>query len=349
MKIVQIGKRQIGKNNPCFIIAEAGVNHNGDRDVAFQLIVEAAHCGADAVKFQTFKTEQLVTETAPKAQYQLHRTEPAESQYQMLKRLEFSAGVHRELFEFCQQQNILFMSSAFDEQSADLLENMGVAVFKVPSGEITNIPLLVHIALKKRPIILSTGMSTLGEVEAAVNTIENTGNTDLILLHCVSNYPAEVSDVNLRAIKTMKNAFGVPVGYSDHTLGMEIALAAVVTGACVIEKHFTLDRNMPGSDHQASLEPKEFIKMVAAIRKVESAMGSGRKEPTSSESDTAAVARKSLVAACDIPANTVITDKMISVKRPGTGIVPGNLKFILGHRVSKSIQAGTVIKMEMLK
>lgn len=349
MEVVRIDNRMIGKGHPCFIVAEAGVNHNGDPAIGYELITEAARCGADAVKFQTFRADQLVTRSAPKAAYQRWGTDPGESQYEMLKRLEFSETVHRQLVKRSEKVNILFMSSVFDDQSADLLEALEVPVFKIPSGEITNLPLLSHVAAKKRPMIMSTGMSTLGEIEEAVKTIKDEGNSDLILLHCVSSYPAECADVNLRAIRTLAMAFDCPVGYSDHTSGIEVALGASALGACIIEKHFTLDRNMPGPDHKASLEPLEFMNMVSGIRKVESAMGNGRKAPVSSELDTAAVARKSLVAACDIPEGTVLTDGMISVKRPGSGMTPNRRKFILGRRASRCISAGTLIGPEMLK
>ena len=233
-RTIHIGPREVGPGHPCFIIAEAGVNHNGDLDLAKQLVNVAAEAGADAVKFQTFKAERLVSTQAPKADYQLRTTGAAESQLDMIRRLELSEDAHRELIACCMDRNVLFMSSPFDEASAGLLNELGVAVFKIPSGEITNLRFLEHIACMRKPMIVSTGMSSLGEVETAVRTIESAGNNDVLLLHCVSNYPANPADVNLRAMHTLASAFGVPVGYSDHTRGTEVALAAVAMGACVV-------------------------------------------------------------------------------------------------------------------
>jgi len=267
----------------------------------------------------------------------------------MLLRLELSEQDHRELIACCFKHDIIFMSSPFEEQSADLLEKLGVEVFKVPSGEITNTPFLIYLALKGKPMVVSTGMSTLDEVKTAIKAIENAGNSYLSLLHCVSNYPAKYTDANLRAMKTMEEVFKVPVGFSDHTCGIEIALAAVALGACIIEKHFTLDRKLPGPDHQASLIPTEFKDMVTAIRNVESAMGHGQKIPADSELETALVARKSLVAARDIKAETVLTEEMISIKRPGSGLPPKELHKILGRRVREFIPSGTVLLKEMLQ
>lgn len=348
MNAIDVSDRKVGPGQACFIIAEAGVNHNGDVELAKRLVDVAVGAGADAVKFQTFKAERLVTPKAPKAEYQLQTTDTAESQYEMLRRLELSVEAHRDLMVYCREKNILFMSTPFDKESADLLEELGVAVFKIPSGEITNLPLLAHIARKGKPMLVSTGMSYLGEVETAVHTIEQAGNQDLVLLHCVSNYPAEPADVNLRAMQTMATAFDVPVGYSDHTPGIQVALAAVAMGACVIEKHFTLDRNLPGPDHRASLEPGELAELVQGIRTVEAALGQGRKEPAPSEANTAAVARKSLVAARDIPSGTVLTEEMIAIKRPGTGLPSVMHPYIVGRTLRVDVQLGDIIKFEML-
>lgn len=346
--MIQIGKRAIGFESPCFIIAEAGVNHNGNVEMARRLVEVAAQAGADAVKFQTFKAERLVTLDAPKAEYQQQATADDESQYEMLRRLELSAEAHYELAAYCREQDIIFMSTPFDEESADFLSGLGVALFKIPSGEITNPFFLKHVAGKGKPLIISTGMAYLGEVEAAVHAVTEAGNSDFILLHCVSNYPAHPSEVNLRAMQTMQAAFGVPVGYSDHTPGTEIALAAVALGACVIEKHFTLDRNLPGPDHRASLEPKELTAMVRGIRAVETALGHGRKEPTPSEIKIAAVARKSLIARQNIPAGTVLTEELIGVKRPGTGLPPTMQPYLVGRKTKYAIPAGTLLTLEML-
>ncbi|MGB0383248.1 MAG: N-acetylneuraminate synthase [Ardenticatenaceae bacterium] len=348
MKTIKIAERAVGLGHPCFIIAEAGVNHNGSIEMARQLVDVAVLAGADAIKFQTFKAERLVTPDAPKANYQLETTGASETQYQMLHRLELSLEAHRELMAYCQQKGILFMSTPFDEQSANLLADLGVALFKIPSGEITNLPFLSHVAQKNKPMIVSTGMSYLGEVESAVRTIQETSNQKLVLLHCVSNYPADPADTNLRAMHTMATAFGVPVGYSDHTPGIEVALAAVALGACVIEKHFTLDRNLPGPDHRASLEPDELAGMIKGIRVVEAALGNGCKLPAASEANTASVVRKSLVAARDLLAGTVLTKDMIAIKRPGTGLSPSMRDELIGRTLNQDIQRGTLLALEML-
>lgn len=345
---IDIAGRKVGPGQPCFIVAEAGVNHNGSLEMARQLVDVAVQAGADAVKFQTFKAERLVTPDAPKADYQLLTTDAAESQYEMVRRLELSEEAHRDLMAYCREQGILFMSTPFGEESADFLADLGIAVFKIPSGEITNLPFLTHVVGKGKPVIVSTGMAYLGEVEAAVSTIEKVGNRDFVLLHCVSNYPADPADANLRAMQTLATAFGVPVGYSDHTPGIEVAIAAVALGACVIEKHFTLDRNLPGPDHRASLEPDELAALVRGIRTVEASLGHGRKEPAPSEANTAAVARRSLVAAQDIPAGTKLTEEMIAIKRPGTGLPPAMRSYLLGRSVRTAVPAGTLFTLEML-
>jgi N,N'-diacetyllegionaminate synthase len=345
---INIANYKIGYQQPCFIIAEIGVNHNGSQSLAYQLIDAAVQAGVDAVKFQSFKTDQLVTPNAPKAEYQLQNTGTSESQYEMLKRLELSAKAHRDLMAYCQEKGVIFLSTPFDKESADLLDDLGIAAFKIPSGEITNLPFLRHIALKGRPMIVSTGMAYLGEVETAVRTIKEIGNSTLALLHCVSNYPANPSDVNLRAMHTMSTAFDLPVGYSDHTRGIEVALAAVALGACVIEKHVTLDRNLPGPDHQASIEPDELIEMVRAIRIVESSLGHGRKEPSNNESNTATVARRSLVANTDLSPGMMLTEELVAIKRPGTGLPPSMLSHFLGRTVKAEIAAGTLLTWEML-
>ena len=312
------------------------------------MVDAAVQAGADAVKFQTFNAERLVSPDAPKADYQLHTTDAAESHFEMIRRLELSPEMHRDLKAYCGERGILFMSSPFDEESADLLAALDVAVFKIPSGEITNFPLLQHVARKGKPMIVSTGMAYLSEVEAAVRAIQEAGNQQYVLLHCVSNYPADPADVNLRAMGTMSAAFEAPVGYSDHTMGTEMPIAAVAMGASVIEKHLTLDRALPGPDHVASLEPGEFAAMVGGIRNVESAMGHGRKEPAESEANTASVARKSLVAARDIPVGTILTEDMIAIKRPGTGLPPVMLPHLVGRTARAEIPEGALIALEML-
>ena len=326
-----------------FIIAEAGVNHNGDIKNAKKLIDIAATAGADAVKFQTFKAERLVSATAPKAEYQMQTTDPSESQQEMIRRLELSLEAHQELNSYCQKQGILFMSTPFDKQSVDLLDDLGMPAFKIGSGEVTNLPLLEYIASKGKPLILSTGMSHLGEVDEAVRAIKNAGCDQLILLHCVSNYPANPSDANLKAMETMATAFQLPVGYSDHTPGIEVALAAVALGACVIEKHFTLDKNLPGPDHKASLEPQELEALVKGIRIVEQALGNRLKQPQISESNSRAVARRSLAAVCDIQPGTVITSEILTALRPGSGISPVMIKHLLGRKAKNMIPSGQLI------
>jgi len=345
---IDIAGRQVGPSQPCFIVAEAGVNHNGSLGLAQQLVDAAVQAGADAVKFQTFKAEKVVSPPAPKAAYQLQTTDTNESQLDMIKRLELSFDAFRELYAYCQDKGILFMSTPFDKESADFLAELGVAIFKFPSGELTNLPFLAHVARKGKPMIVSTGMSYLGEVEAAVRTIEEAGNQEFVLLHCVSNYPADPADVNLRAMNTLATAFGMPVGYSDHTLGIELAIAAVALGACVIEKHFTLDRNLPGPDHRASLEPDELRALVHGIRIVEAALGHGRKEPVASEANTAAVARRSLVAARDIEPGAVLTEELIALRRPGTGLPPMLRPYLIGRTVKVPVPAGTLFTLEML-
>ena len=348
MRKIKIGDRTIGHGCPCFVIAEAGVNHNGNLDMSFQLVDAAVNAGADAVKFQTFTAERIVTRDAPKAAYQKETTGSNESQLQMLKKLELSPQDHRRLQACCEKQGIIFLSTAFDEKSADFLEELDMPAFKVPSGEITNLPFLKHVAQKGKPLIVSTGMSSLEEVKSAVAVIRKTGNRDLVLLHCVSAYPADAADANLRAMQTLSTAFGVPVGYSDHTLGIEVSLAAVAIGACVIEKHFTLDCTLPGPDHRASLEPGELSVLVRGVRTVEVALGHGRKEPALSEADTAAVARKSIVTACDIPAGTRVTRKLIVMKSPGTGLPSSLLGKVIGRIAIKDIPADTLLSFDLL-
>ena len=346
---INIGGRKVGPGEPCFIIAEAGVNHNGDVELAKRLVDVAADAGADAVKFQTFKAERLVTASAPKATYQLDTTDAAESQFEMIRSLELSPEAHRELRKRCEHRGMIFMSTPFDQESADFLDGLGVPAFKIGSGEVTNLPLLEHIAHKGKPVILSTGMSDLSEVQRAVNTIKGTGNQELIVLHCVSNYPADPADVNLRAMATMENALGTPVGYSDHTLGIEIPIAAAALGACVIEKHFTIDRTLSGPDHRASLEPPELAAMVKGIRTVESALGSGVKEAVASETNTREVARRSLVANQDLAPGTILTREMLIALRPGTGIPPAELERVVGRRVGRAVSSGHLLSWQDLE
>ena len=332
----------------CFVIAEAGVNHNGDLDTARRLVDVAAGAGADAVKFQTFNADKLVTPEAEKAEYQKETTGDDESQHDMLRRLELSEDHHRQLLDYCRSRDIQFMSTPFDEDSADFLEQLGIRPFKIGSGELTNLPFLKHVARKDQPLILSTGMSWLSEVEEAVRAVEETGNQQISFLHCVSEYPAEPSDTNLRAMKTLENAFGYPVGFSDHTLGIEIPIAAVALGATIIEKHFTLDRSMAGPDHRASLEPSELEAMLSGIRNVEKALGDGRKRPTSGETKVASVARKSIVASRDIEKGESLCTENVAIRRPGDGIAPKFLEKITNRQAAVDMSAGQLISWEML-
>jgi N-acetylneuraminate synthase len=331
-----------------FIIAEGGVNHNGSVNTAKKLVKEAKLSGANAIKFQTFRADKLVSRKLEKAEYQKKTTKSTESQYDMIKRLELGVKEHQELVRFCRSQNIMFLSSPFDEESADLLEKLNVKMFKIGSGEITNLPFLQHVARKDRPMIISTGMATLGEVEEAIDTIVTAGNSNITLLHCVTEYPAPYADINLRAMITMKEAFGLPFGYSDHTEGIEIAVAAVALGAQFIEKHFTLDRNSEGPDHKSSLEPGMFHEMVLAIRNVEAALGDGRKRPAESELKNIPIARKSVVALHAIKRGQMITKDLVSIKRPGFGIQPKDLNKILGLKARRSIPMDQAITWDDL-
>lgn len=345
---VKIGNRWLGENESCFIIAEAGVNHNGDVTLAKKLIDVAREAGADAVKFQTFRAEELVTETAEKAEYQKETTNSEESQFEMIKKLELTGRDFKELFNSAQKKEILFLSSPFDNGSVDLLEELGVPAFKIPSGEITNFPLLQYIARKHKPVILSTGMSTLDEVAAALKVIRGEGTEEIILLHCVSSYPAKIADTNLRTMVTLKETFKLPVGLSDHTLGITVPIAAVALGACVIEKHFTLDKTLPGPDHKASLEPGELKEMVDAIRDVAKALGDGVKRPTKDEEATKKVARRSIVAKVDIAKGAVITREMLSIKRPGIGVEPKYMNDIIGKVTKSDIKHNEPITLSKL-
>lgn len=346
LKPLSIGGRELGPGRPSFFIAEAGVNHNGSVDAALKLVDAAADAGACSVKFQTFEASKLVTKHAQKAQYQKQNTGNDDTQLEMLKQLELSHDQHREVAAHCRRRGILFLSTPFDEDSADFLNDLGVSAFKIPSGEVTNTSFLKYVAAFGKPMIVSTGMCRLGEVEAAVETLEATGCRQFVLLHCVSNYPADPADVNLLAMQTMSTAFQVPVGYSDHTLGLEASLAAVALGACVIEKHFTLDRRLPGPDHAASLEPDELKKLVSGIRIIEKCLGSGRKTPAASEESTAAVARRSLVAAVDLSEGTLLGEAHITTRRPGTGLPPSMRPHLLNRRLRRPITAGTLLTLD---
>ena len=347
-EIIAIGDRSVGVGQPCFIIAEAGVNHTGSLELAFELVDIAVRASADAVKFQTFRAEKVCSPSAPKANYQLHSTDAQESQLDMVKKLELPFEAFRDLQSYCNSKGILFLSTPFDYDSIDFLADLRVPAFKISSGEITNFPFIEHAARKGRPLVLSTGMATLNEVGKAVETVRTAGNQQLVLLQCVSNYPAQPSSVNLRAMQTLVEVFGVPVGYSDHTSGTEVAIAAVALGACVVEQHFTIRRGLPGPDHRASLEPDELVLMVRSIRNIEAALGDGNKQPALEEGNTAAVARRSLVAARHIDAGTLLTEDLIAIMRPGTGLPPAMRSELVGRRTRLDIEAGTLLSLDMV-
>ena len=328
-----------------FIIAEVGVNHNGSLELAKQSVDVAKDCGANAVKFQSFKASTLVTKSAKQAYYQIANTGKQESQFDMLKRLELSEADHQELVDYCQQKNIEFMSTPFDLQSIHFLNGLGVNRFKIPSGEITNYPYLKMVGSFNKEIVLSTGMTSLADIEAALNLLIDSGtNKDKItFLHATTDYPTQMQDVNLTAMQTIAQAFKVKVGYSDHTPGIEVPTAAVALGASIIEKHFTLDKNLPGPDHKASLEPQELQAMVKAIRNIEIALGDGIKRPSANEQKNMQVARKSLVALTDIKKGDTFSEHNLTVKRPGLGISPMRWNEVIGQLAQKDYQADDMI------
>ena len=328
-----------------FIIAEAGVNHNGSIALAKKLIDVASEAGADAVKFQTFKAEKVVSKNAPKAAYQKKTTDPTESQFEMIKKLELDVNAHKELMTYCKQKGIMFLSTPFDHDSIELLNNLGLEIFKIPSGEITNLPYLRHIGSLKKRVIMSTGMADIGEIEDALDVLITAGTPkeNITILHANTMYPTPMEDVNLRAMQIIACTFGCDVGYSDHTLGIEVPIAAVAMGAKVIEKHFTLDKTMEGPDHKASLEPDELKAMVQAIRNIEKALGTGIKKPSPSERPNIEVARKSIVAARPIKKGELFTEENLTIKRPGNGISPMRWDEIIGTEAQKDYKVDELI------
>jgi len=332
-------------NNKIFIIAEAGVNHNGSFELAKRLVDKAVWAGADCIKFQTFNSKSLVSKNAKKAEYQKKTTDSNENQLEMLKKLELSKEKFIELRDFCNQKGIIFLSTPFDLESISFLSSIGVDTWKVPSGEITNYPFLKMIGQRKEKVIMSTGMSTIEEVRYAVGVLKNFGTTDITLLHCTTEYPAPYDSVNLKAMQSLQKEFGFKVGYSDHTSGIEIPVAAVAIGATVIEKHFTLDKNMEGPDHKASLEPEELRQMVLSIRNVEVALGNGIKQPSEAEKKNIAITRKSIVAACDIKRGDVFTEQNLTTKRPGNGISPMRWEEIMGTKAVRNFMADELIEI----
>jgi len=340
--------RQIGGGGACFVIAEAGVNHNGDVGLAHRLVDVAVEAGADAVKFQTFTPEALASPSAPKAAYQAARSESGPDQLGMLRQLALPVEAWAALRDHCADRGILFLSSPFDTVSADLLADLGVPAFKVPSGELTNHPLIHHLAAKGRPLLISTGMATLDEVSGALEAVRAASDSAVALFHCVTSYPAHASDCNLRAMATLRSAFGVPTGWSDHSEGIDIALAAVAQGAELVEKHFTTDSTLPGPDHRASLEPGQLAELILGIRRVEAAGGDGRKVPAAAEVPLAAVARRSLHAARDLPAGTVLTRADLTSLRPGTGLPPSRLPELVGRHLRQPLAALTLVTEDVL-
>lgn len=326
-----------------FIIAEAGVNHNGKLELAKELVDKAKEAGVDCIKFQTFKSGNCVTSNAEKAAYQRQQAGTDENQLEMLRELELSFDDFIELKNYCDIHNIMFLSTPFDLESVDFLANLGIKFWKVPSGEITNLPYLFKIAKTHKPVIMSTGMSNLDEIQAALNILQENGSGEITLLHCTTEYPAPYEEVNLRAMLMLKEKFNTPVGYSDHTRGIEVSVAAVAMGATVIEKHFTLDRSMEGPDHKASLEPHELKAMVSAIRNVELAMGDGVKKPTQSEMKNIAVVRKSIVASRYIKKGEIFSEDNLTTKRPGNGISPMRWYEVLGQRAVKDFEEDELI------
>lgn len=343
-----ISGRSIGPDHPCYVIAEAGVNHNGKLELALKLIDAAAEAGADAVKFQTFSADRLVTLDAAQAEYQKRNTGVEETQYEMLKRLELSRDDHEKLLAHCREREIQFLSSPFDEEAADLLESLGVPAYKIPSGELTNHPYLAHIAAKGLPMILSSGMATLEEIGEALKAVKQAGDPPVVLLQCTTSYPAPPETINLRAMHTLAEKFGLPVGFSDHTEGIAVPLAAAALGAVVIEKHFTLDRALPGPDHKASLEPLELAAIVESIRRVESALGSGVKEPGAEERRNARVIRKGLVLVTAKSKGEALEREDLAARRPAEGLPPSELERVIGRTLARDKAEGEPLHEEDL-
>ncbi len=353
MRTIKIGNNIIGENNPCFIIAEAGVNHNGNLALAKKLVDAAADAEADAVKFQTFKSENLVTENAPRARYQEQNMSREETQLQMLKKLELSQGDFKLLKKYCDKKGIIFLSAPHTEDAADFL-NPIMPAYKIGSGDLTNIPFLKKIAKKHKPMILGTGMSTMEEVKEALNAIYEEGNKEIVMLHCTTNYPCPRNEVNLSAMQAMQKELDCLVGYSDHTLGIDVPQIAVKLGAVMIEKHFTMDKNMEGPDHKASLEPNELKKMIDSIKNgsckniemSEEVLGSKIKEPTESEIENAKVARKSIVAARGIKKGEKFSFENLAIKRPGTGLKPKEIYNIVGKEAIGNMKKDEIITLK---
>jgi N-acetylneuraminate synthase/N,N'-diacetyllegionaminate synthase len=347
-KSVRFGNTEIGSQYPVFIIAEAGVNHNGDIDMALRLVREAKRVGADCVKFQTFKAERVVTEEAPKAAYQLKTTSPGESQVDMLRKLELDESAHHRLLDACREEGIVFLSTPYNVEDVDFLDGLGAQAFKIASGQAVEPYFLEYVAKKGKPLLLSTGMCTLAEVDQAVRTIGGTGNKQILVLQCTTNYPSRIQDCNVRAMVTMGNAFDVLVGYSDHTRSLTAATVSVALGACVVERHFTLDKRLPGPDHSSSSDPQEFKEFVEQIRETELALGATLKCPSDVERKNAVGMRRSIVAKGKIPAGQVITEEMLTFKRPATGLTPALLLDLVGRVATCDIETDQMLSWEMI-
>jgi len=328
-----------------FIIAEAGVNHNGSIKTAKKMIDRAAECGADAIKFQTFKSENLVSKTAKKAEYQINNTSNYDSQFIMLKKLELSFDSFKELNVYCKSKNILFLSTPFDMESIEFLESIDMNIWKIPSGEITNLPYLIKIANTRKSVIMSTGMSNTDEIEEAVKLLKNNGAGEIKLLHCNTEYPTPYEDVNLRAMQTLRKKFKCEVGYSDHTQGIEVSIAAAALGANIIEKHFTLDKDMEGPDHKASIEPDEVKEMIKSIRNIEKALGTDEKKVSGSERKNISIARKSIVAKKNIKKGEILSEDNIAAKRPGDGISPMKWFDVIGKTAARDFEEDELIEL----
>lgn len=346
----KIQDRLVGNSHPQFFIAEAGVNHNGSIDLGRQLVDIAVEAGADAVKFQTFKTENIIIPEAPKSTYHVETTGSDSNQtwFELLKTQEMSRDMHIELIKHCNKNGIIFLSTPYDEESADLLEGLDVPAFKIASTDTSNIPFLSYVACKGRPIIISTAMATMNEVEEAVKAIRRNSLEDIAVLQCTGNYPARLRDSNLGVMQTYREKLNCVVGYSDHTPNLINPVAATAMGAKIYEKHFTIDKSLPGPDHRMSLDPEELKQTVKAIRQTEQALGSSKKVVLEGEKENRIKLRKSIVANMDINQGEIIEDRMIAIKRPGNGIPPDKLKSIIGRRATKNIASGTVMTVDML-
>ena len=343
---IRLGETDVGAGAPCYVIAEAGVNHNGSLDLASELVIAAKEAGADCVKFQTFRAERLLSKDAPKAAYQLRQTDAGESQAAMLKKLEMPEAWHEDLSALCRKHGLDFLSTPYSYEDVDFLLGIGVPAFKLASIHCAEPVFVRYVARKGLPIILATGMATLGEVDAAVRACREVGNEQLVLLQCTTDYPSRVQDANLRTILLMRQAFRLPVGYSDHTDTPTACVAAVALGACVIEKHFTLDRGLPGPDHAASCDPPQFRALVQSIREAELALGSGAKHPCPAELENMKTMRRSLAARCDLAAGATLQEEDVTLLRPATGLKPAWLPELLGRRLRRAVPAGHMLSLE---